>query len=61
MNSPLPSKSRHYAPWGYPGCCEIAPEYLAIIQDKVTQEEGQLISYKLQPQMDIPQLGFYQV
>lgn len=40
---------------------EIAPEYLAIIQDKVTQEEGQLISYKLQPQMDIPQLGFYQV
>lgn len=40
---------------------EIAPEYLAIIQDKVTQKEGQLISYKLQPQMDIPQLGFYQV
>lgn len=40
---------------------EIAPEYLAIIQDKVTQEEGQLISYKMQPQMAIPQLGFYQV
>lgn len=39
---------------------EIAPEYLAIIQDQVDKLQGQVISYKMQPQMDIPQLGFYQ-
>ncbi len=39
---------------------EIQSEYLAIIQEKVDKCHGQLISYKMQPHMAIPQLGFYQ-
>ena len=39
---------------------EIQSEYLAIIQEKVDKYHGQLISYKMQPRMATPQLGFYQ-
>lgn len=40
---------------------EIAPEYMGIIQDEVDRLHGQVISYKDQPVIDIPQIGFYQV
>lgn len=39
---------------------EIEEKYVAIIQDKVNESQGQLISYQNELPMEIPQLGFYQ-